>query len=86
MSIREDSKKIIRHFLEMVIECGELDKFFSLQYAELAQVLNFKDEKYCRVCCQYLDRMMYISIKRRKNDECLIIQLNASAIDFLETP
>lgn len=85
MSIRADSKKIIQYFLEKAIECGALNEFFPLQYAELAQVLNFKDEKYCRVCCQYLNRMNYININRSKYDEHLNISLNAPAIDFLET-
>lgn len=85
MSIREDSKKIIQHFLEKAIECGSLDAFFEFQYAELAQVLNFKDEKYCRVCCQYLSGMKYISIGRGKYDEHPSIRLSALAIDFLET-
>lgn len=86
MCIRDDSKKIIRHYLAKAIECGTLDELFPLQYDELAQALCFNNTNYCRVCCQYLKGMGYIIISTSRKDECLKISLRAPAIDFLETP
>ena len=89
MSIREDSKKIIRYFLSKAIEYGSLDSLFALQYGELAQALDFQDENYCRVCCQYLSGKGYIDLKgtrSKANPESkdMRLLLTSSAIDFLE--
>ena len=85
MSIRDDSKKIILHFLAQAIECGTLDELFPLQYDELAQAIGLKDRNYCRVCCQYLAGKGCISIHPARKNEYTKVSLHAAAIDFLET-
>ena len=84
MSIREDSKKIIRHFLSKAIECGNLVASFPLEYSELTRELNLESENYCRVCCNYLTGKRYIAIRFRF-DKPETITLDAQAIDFLES-
>lgn len=80
MSIHEDSKKIIRYFLDKAIECGNLREQFPIQYGELAKTLGFSNGKYCRVCCQYLKDMGYIKIIKP-----IGIEVVGRAIDFLES-
>ena len=93
MGIREDSKRIVRYFLEKAIEIGDLDlcsSDFSFSYNSLAKDLELKSEKYCRICCQYLREHECIethSIEKASDNfstqrhVCLL----AKAIDFLET-
>lgn len=50
MSIRDDSKKIIRFFLSKVIECGDLDEYIDFNYESLANTLGLESAKHCRVC------------------------------------
>lgn len=93
MHIREDSKKIVRCFLEKAIEYGDLDLDSSgilFSYNGLAEALSLKDGKYCRICCQYLREHGYLvtHAKENGNDELSIqrsVRLSSSAIDFLET-
>lgn len=85
MSIREDSKKIIRHFLEKAIENGNLLAQFSVDFKALAEDLSFESAGYCRVCCQYLRDSGRILLTPQKNETPSLITLNASAIDFLES-
>lgn len=82
MNIHEDSKKIIRYFLDKAIECGDLRKQFPIQYDELAETLGFSNGKYCRVCCQYLKDMGYIIFTKSTT---IKIQVVGRAIDFLES-
>lgn len=95
VNIPEDSKKIVRYFLEKAVEYGDLDMIssdFWFSYDSLASTLGFKDVKYCRICCQYLTGHAYIKIatqrKENSTDENSIqrcVRLSSSAIDFLET-
>lgn len=87
MNIREDSKKVIRYILGKAIDCGDLLKEFPIQYHELACELNFSNENYLRVCCQYLHKKGYISIRLSMDATRQIhetMNLQASAVDFLE--
>ena len=90
MSVRDDSKKIICHFLKMAIECGDLEQEFCFQYDSLATTVNLQSREYCRVCCQYLKGCCCINLKKcaSKSDpdsKDMKISLSARAIDFLET-
>jgi len=84
MSIREDAKKIIQYMLNIAISQGDLYEHFFIGYDVLAKELGLENEKYCRICCQYLDQLNYIKIIR--NDGGLrLIELKAKGIEFLES-
>lgn len=83
MSIREDSQKIIQHFLYKAIELGELG-YFPLQLGEIADILN-KDENYCNICLLYLEQMGYIHICPSEGTAPDSFALTAGGINFLET-
>lgn len=93
MSIREDCKKIVAYFLEKAIDCGDLNidtNAVTFSYNDLAEKLNLKSGKYCRVCCQYLSGHGYItthSTEESNNIFCIrrSIRLSCNAIDFLES-
>ena len=82
--IRDDAKKIVKYILEQSISLGNLDETICIRYDDLAKELNLKDEKYCRVCCQYLHGLHYINIFRNDNGTRLV-HLKAQGIDFLES-
>ena len=95
MSIPEDSKKIVRYFLDKAVEYGDLDMIssdFRFSYDSLASALDLKDGKYCCICCQYLTGHGYVDVKAQrkesdtdKNSVQRCVRLFSSAIDFLET-
>lgn len=90
MSIREDSKKIVRYFLDKAIACGDLcldDERFS--YNDLAATLGLQNGEYCRVCFQYLVGHGYLDAPSRENSMDVLsskrsVLLFYRAIDFLE--
>lgn len=91
VSVRDDSKKIIQHFLEHAIECGDLRQEFRFQYNALSVMLSLQDGNYCRVCCQYLKEQGYIYLDSCADEDDpdnkdMAIHLKACAIDFLESP
>lgn len=87
MSIHEGSKKIIQYFLTKAIDCGELFKEFSFEYGDLTSAMDFSSKNYCQVCCQYLNKKGYISIRPCVDEFMKVhetITLQAEAVDFLE--
>ena len=91
MCIRDDAKKIVRHFLEQAVVAGDLWEQFSLQYDSLAAELQLQSGNYCRVCCQYLKELGYISLHsdksaRTPDSKSFRLTLTARAVDFLESP
>ena len=89
MSVRDDSRKILQHFLTKAIECGDLRQEFRFQYADLATTLNLHSSGYCRVCCQYLKDCSCIKLsscasEKDPDSKDMEISLSARAIDFLE--
>lgn len=82
--INADSKKIVSYLLEQVLSVGDLNQEFTICYKTLANELNLQNEKYCRVCCQYLNRLNYIELFRDGNKNYQA-RLTAKGIDFLET-
>ena len=82
MNIREDSKKIVRYFLEKAIDCGNLTEPFQVDYGALAKELNLKSGNYCCVCCAYLATTGRASLSI--GDEADRLALNGYAVDFIE--
>ena len=81
--IKDNSKKIIQYLLDQAISCGDLEALFLVQYDTLAKELCLENEKLCRVCCQYLNRLGYINII--DNDGVRLARLTPKGIDFLES-
>ncbi len=93
MNIREDSKKIVQHFLEKAIEYGDFDLSSTndtFSYNSLAETLGLESGRYCRVCCLYLRGQSHIVTFAKKEDDNIYnvrrsIRLLSSAVDFLES-
>lgn len=83
MSIRNDSKKIIRFLLDTAVKCGDLTKPSIVRYENLVESLALENEPYCKVCVQYLSGKGLIHVHRNP-DETRTMTLNVTAIDFLE--
>jgi len=79
--IKDNSKKVIQYLLDQAISCGDLEALFLIRYDTLAEELHLENEKLCRVCCQYLDRLGYID----NDDGGRLTRLTAKGIDFLES-
>ena len=91
MGIRNDSQKIVQYFLTKAIEYGDLRQQITFQYDTLAATLGLESGNYCRVCCQYLKDLGYISLyaerdKTNPNSNDYRTSLTGRAIDFLESP
>jgi len=82
--IKDNSKKVIQYLLDQVISCGDLEAMFPIQYDALAKELGLENEKLCRICCQYLDRLGYVSIIS-DDDSGRLARLTVAGIDFLES-
>ena len=81
--INTDSKKIVSYLLEQVLSVGDLRQDFTICYKTLANELGLQNERYCRVCCQYLHRLNYIELFKDQNKNYKV-RLTAKGIDFLE--
>jgi len=90
MDIQNDSRKIVHHFLEKVIEFGDFQAQFTFQFDALAAELGLQSGNYCRVCCQYLRKSGYVSIysadTKGPDGKDLRITIEPKAVDFLESP
>lgn len=82
--IKDNSKKVIQYLLDQAISYGDLEAILSIQYDTLAKELRLDSEKLCRICCQYLDQLGYISIISNE-DGVRSVRLTAKGIDFLES-
>lgn len=82
MDIREDSKKIVQMLLNIAVEQGDLKINFPINYRKITQDLGWASENYCRICFLYLaDKRILTPYK-----DAGIVQLHASAVDFLAEP
>lgn len=79
MDIRGDAKKIVQMLLTAAVEQGNLRINFPIEFDKIAQELELKNAKYCRLCFMYLSDKGLIEPNRAAG----CIQLHASAVDFL---
>lgn len=78
MSIHEDAKKILEYMLDTVINSGNYHHKFYLDYKKLAKSLDFENEKYCKICFQYLNELGYIKIVEKPNVKGVIEKIAQS--------
>lgn len=84
MSIREDSKKIIQFLLRRAIEHGTMQDRLAITFEALANETHLENEKYCRICCEYLSDLGCIKMGGCDSTSGPSFVLNGQAIDFLE--
>lgn len=83
MTIREGSRQIVCHLLNLAVKRGDLVKPFAVNYDKLTDYIGLQSENFCRVCFQYLNLGGYIRIIKSDDDGTRHVELSAKTVDFL---